>query len=336
MKIKEIFKNWWKWLVYHPEEIPLSGPKIVAIGGGSGLANLLGGLRKYTFNLSAIITVFDSGGSSGRLRRDFNIPALGDIRNCLVALAEKSELMRDIFDYRFKKGRGLKGHSLGNLLLTAIFNMSSNLEEVVKVASAILNIKGEVIPASLENSHLWAELSNGIKIKGEAKIPEEVVKRGSPIKDIWLSPQVKANPLAIKAIKNAEFVLIGPGSLYTSILPNFEVLNIKEAVNKTKAPVIYIANIAQERGETMGFTVEDHIDKLLDGGVMIDLCLVNNRILKRAKDIKKFGEIENISTKKDVYRGVKIIKEDLINIKNPLYHDSLKLAKIIMRLNEIE
>lgn len=336
MDLKEYLKAWFKWLAYEPQEMPKIGPKIVAIGGGTGLARLLEGLKNHTYNLSAIVTVYDSGGSTGRLRKEFNVPALGDIRNCLVALAEKEEAMRHIFDYRFGKGKGLIGHSLGNLLLTAIFKMSRNLQEATEAASSILKIKGKVIPASLGNAHLWAELENNKKIEGEANIPEKVVKLRSNINKIWLEPKQSASPLALRQIKKADLILIGPGSLFTSVLPNFLVSGIKEAVNITQAKVIYIANISQERGETMDFSIEDHIDKLLDSGVMIDICLVNNQILKKTKRIADLGEIENITTAKREYRGVKIKKANLIDVKSPLYHNPEKLASAILKLDGIE
>ncbi len=326
MKWKNLFQSWFKWLAYSPEEMPHLGPKITVIGGGSGLAKLLEGLKQHTYNLSAIVTVFDSGGSTGRLRQDLNIPALGDLRNCLVALSEEEELMRELFNFRFEDGRELRGHSFGNFFLAVLLKMAKDLDEATEIASLLLKIKGRVIPSSLGNAHLWARLKNGKVVKGEANIPEEVVKEQSPIQEIWLEPTQKANPKAIEAIKQSDLFVIGPGSLFTSILPNFLVRGLKETLKQVKAKKIYVVNVAQERGETMGFSVEDHLEALLKYGVEVDIALVNRKILRQAKDLTQLGEVQNITTRREAYKGIKIKRADLIDEKQPLYHDPKKLA----------
>jgi uncharacterized cofD-like protein len=330
MNAKNIFKAWAKWLAYDPRDLPKAGPKIVVIGGGSGLAKLLEGLKEFTYNLSAIVTVYDSGGSSGKLRQDFHIPALGDLRNCLLALAEKEDLLREVFDYRFDKGEGLEGHSLGNLFLTALLSKAKNLDEVAEAASKILKIKGRVYPSSLGNAHLWAKLSDGRVIKNEAKIAETVAKNNLKIKQIELYPKQIVNAHALTAIKKADLIIIGPGSLYSSILPNFLVKGIKETVNESSAKKLFIVNVSQERGETMGMSVEKHLDQLLKVGVNLDLALVNKKILRHAKDVRILGEVENITTSRRSYKKIKILRRDLIDMTNPLYHDSKKLADIIV------
>ena len=193
MNLKHYFNAWFKWLAYNPEDFPKIAPKIVVIGGGTGLSKLLQGLKEFSHNLTAIVTVFDSGGSAGRLRKDFNIPALGDVRNCLVALAEQEDLMRVLFDYRFENGKALKGHSLGNILLTAILQQTKDLNKATHIASSVLRIQGKVIPSSLGNAQLKAKLSSGKRVKGEDKIPEQATKTHSKIKKIWLCPPQKTH-----------------------------------------------------------------------------------------------------------------------------------------------
>jgi len=332
MRWGDFWQSWFKWLAYSPEEMLYHAPKITLIGGGSGLARLLQGLKQYTYNLSAIVTVFDSGGHTGKLRKDLKVPAVGDLRNCLVALSEEEDLMREFFDFRFQRGRYLNGYSFGNLFLAMLLEMARDLDQATQIASALLKVKGKVIPSSLGNAHLWAELKNGEKVKGEAEIPEAVVRFKSPIKKIWLEPPQKINPKAVRAIKESDLIVIGPGSLFTSILPNFLVAGLKEAFNKAKVKKIYVVNVSQERGETMGFSVEDHLDWLLEMGIEIDLALVNSRILKKDEDIVRLGGVRNISTTKKKYKNIKICRADLIDLQNPLYHQPKKLARKIIEL----
>lgn len=328
-KIKHYLKSWLKWLAYDPADMPRIGKKIVVIGGGTGLSKLLEGLKEFTYNLSAIVTVYDSGGSSGKLRQDFNIPAIGDLRNCILALAEKEDILREIFNYRFTKGEDLRGHSFGNLFLTALLAKTRNLDQAASAASKILKIKGRVYPSSLGNAYLWAELANGAIVKSEKKITETAAKTHQKIKKIKLVPPQLANKNAIRAIYEADVIIIGPGSLFTSLIPNFLVKGIKQAVNKAQAIKIYVVNVSQERGETMDMGVEKHIDVFLNLGLKINFALVNKKLLKHTKDVSILGQVENITTKKKNYRGIKLLSYDFIDENNPLYHDPQKLAQFI-------
>ncbi|WP_392480792.1 uridine diphosphate-N-acetylglucosamine-binding protein YvcK [Nostoc sp. C110] len=232
------------------------GPKIVVIGGGTGLSTLLRGLKTYSANITAIVTVADDGGSSGRLRQEFGVLPPGDIRNCLAALADEEKLLTELFQYRFRAGDGLTGHSFGNLFLTAMSDITGDLEQAVAASSKVLAVRGQVLPATLSDVRLWAELTDGRRIEGESSIP----KAGGKIVKIGCIPaNPPAVPAAIKAIKEADYIIIGPGSLYTSLIPNLLVPEIADAIAQTDAPRIYICNIMTQPGETEGYTVADHI-----------------------------------------------------------------------------
>ena len=232
------------------------GPKIVVIGGGTGLSTLLRGLKTYSANITAIVTVADDGGSSGRLRQEFGVLPPGDIRNCLAALADEEKLLTELFQYRFRAGDGLTGHSFGNLFLTAMSDITGDLEQAVAASSKVLAVRGQVLPATLSDVRLWAELADGRRIDGESSIP----KAGGKIVKIGCIPaNPPAVPAAIKALKEADYIIIGPGSLYTSLIPNLLVPEIADAIAQTNAPRIYICNIMTQPGETEGYTVADHI-----------------------------------------------------------------------------
>lgn len=232
------------------------GPKIVVIGGGTGLSTLLRGLKAYSANITAIVTVADDGGSSGRLRQEFGVLPPGDIRNCLAALADEEKLLTELFQYRFKAGDGLTGHSFGNLFLTAMSDITGDLERGVAASSKVLAIRGQVLPATLSDVRLWAELADGRRIEGESKITEA----GGTIVKIGCIPENPPGlPAAIKAIKEANYIIMGPGSLYTSVIPNLLVPEIADAIAASEAPRIYICNIMTQPGETQGYTVADHI-----------------------------------------------------------------------------
>ncbi|MBD2448071.1 YvcK family protein [Nostoc sp. FACHB-152] len=232
------------------------GPKIVVIGGGTGLSTLLRGLKIYSANITAIVTVADDGGSSGRLRQEFGVLPPGDIRNCLAALADEEKLLTELFQYRFRAGDGLTGHSFGNLFLTAMSDITGDLERAVAASSKVLAVRGQVLPATLSDVRLWAELEDGRRIDGESNIP----KAGGKITKIGCIPaNPPALPAVIKAIKDADYIIIGPGSLYTSLIPNLLVPEIAAAIAQTKVPRIYVCNIMTQPGETQGYTVADHI-----------------------------------------------------------------------------
>jgi uncharacterized cofD-like protein len=235
------------------------GPKIVTIGGGTGLSNLLRGLKQYSSNITAIVTVADDGGSSGRLRREIGILPPGDIRNCLAALADEEKLLTELFQYRFQAGDGLSGHSFGNLFLTAMTEVTGDLERAIAASSKVLAIRGKVLPSTLEQVILYARLSDGRLIEGESNI----TKAGGKIDKIGCSPSnPPALPAAIKALEEADYIIIGPGSLYTSVIPNLLIPQIRETLLNAKVPKIYICNIMTEPGETDGYTVSDHLRAL--------------------------------------------------------------------------
>jgi uncharacterized cofD-like protein len=232
------------------------GPKIVVVGGGTGLSTLLRGLKVYSSHITAVVTVADDGGSSGRLRREIGVLPPGDIRNCLAALADEEKLLTELFQYRFEAGDGLVGHSFGNLFLTAMSEITGDLERAVAASSQVLAIKGKVLPATLADVRLWAKLADGRYIEGESKIS----KAGGQIAQIGCNPtNPPALPAAIQALEEADYIILGPGSLYTSIIPNVLVPEITDAIASSRAPRIYVCNIMTQPGETQGYGVSDHI-----------------------------------------------------------------------------
>ncbi|MBD2608904.1 YvcK family protein [Scytonema hofmannii FACHB-248] len=252
------------------------GPKIVVIGGGTGLSTLLRGLKTYSANITAIVTVADDGGSSGRLRQEFGVLPPGDIRNCLAALADEEKLLTELFQYRFKAGDGLTGHSFGNLFLTAMSDITGDLERAVAASSKVLAVRGQVLPATLSDVRLWAELADGRRIEGESSIPEA---GGTIVKIGCIPANPPALPTAIKAINEADYIIIGPGSLYTSLIPNLLVPQIADAIAASLAPRIYVCNIMTQPGETQGYTVSDHI-RAIDaacGRQLFDAVLVHKK-----------------------------------------------------------
>lgn len=232
------------------------GPKIVVVGGGTGLSTLLRGLKQYSANITAIVTVADDGGSSGRLRREIGVLPPGDIRNCLASLADEEKLITELFQYRFQAGDGLVGHSFGNLFLTALTDITGDLEQAIDASSKVLAVRGKVLPATLADVTLWAQLEDGRMIEGESQITEA----GGKIVRLGCRPDnPPAPPAVLKAIDEADYIIIGPGSLYTSIIPNLLVPDIQAAIAEAQAPRIYICNIMTQPGETDGYTVSDHL-----------------------------------------------------------------------------
>ena len=252
------------------------GPKIVVIGGGTGLSTLLRGLKTYSANITAIVTVADDGGSSGRLREEFGVLPPGDIRNCLAALADEEKLLTELFQYRFSAGDGLSGHSFGNLFLTAMSEITGDLERGVAASSKVLAIRGQVLPATLSDVRLWAELADGRRIQGESKI----TKAGGKVVKLGCTPaNPPALPAAIKAIKDADYIIMGPGSLYTSVIPNLLVPQIASAIAASCVPKVYVCNIMTQPGETQGYTVANHIQSIdkACGQKLFDAVLVHKK-----------------------------------------------------------
>ncbi|MCP9775793.1 gluconeogenesis factor YvcK family protein [Cyanobium sp. WAJ14-Wanaka] len=232
------------------------GPNIVAIGGGTGLSTLLSGLKRYSTNITAIVTVADDGGSSGILRRELGVQPPGDIRNCLAALSREEPLLTKLFQYRFRAGSGLEGHSFGNLFLSALTAITGSLESAITASSRVLAVQGQVVPATNADVRLWAELENGERLEGESKIG----KAHSPIVRLGCTPErPPALPRALEAIANADLIVLGPGSLYTSLLPNLLVPELVAAISRSKAPRLYICNLMTQPGETDGLNVAGHL-----------------------------------------------------------------------------
>lgn len=313
------------------------GPKIVTIGGGNGLSHLIFGLKEYTSNITAIVTVADSGGSSGRLREEFNIVAPGDVRNCLVALADAPALMGELFQFRFSKDSELRGHNFGNLFLTAMVQITNgDFERAIKETSRVLAIRGKVVPSTVSNVHLIAEYMNGSKTEGEAKIPNP----NSRIKRLSLTDQ-NARPTkdALQSIEDADIIILGPGSLYTSVIPNLIIKGMSEAIGKSKAFKIYICNVMTQHGETDGFTASEHVKAIIDHSNkdILDACLINNgrapkEALGRYKEEVSFPVEPDIKAIRDL--GYKVEATDLLGVSDYVRHDSSKLNKAIIRVIE--
>ncbi len=320
--------------------------KVVAIGGGTGLSTLLRGLKKEVGgaikDLTAIVTVADSGGSTGKLRRIYNIPAPGDIRNCIVALSESEEIMQKLFQYRFK-GDGLEGHAFGNLFLTALTDITGNFLEAIKLASQILRTKGEIVPSTVEDVHLIARFSDEEVVHGEENITEYGKKGQAKIEDIWVEPSGAKAPIeAIAAIETADVILIGPGSLFTSIIPNFLISDIRESVSRSKAVKVFIVNAMTQPGETDGFTAYDHLRTFLkfSGTEKVNVVIVNTRMPSNEL-LRKYVEQGQEPVVPDVGRiakeGISVYAEDLIGEQdNFVRHDPDRLAEVILKITKDE
>ncbi|HKW73703.1 MAG TPA: gluconeogenesis factor YvcK family protein [Candidatus Dormibacteraeota bacterium] len=302
------------------------GPRVVAIGGGTGLSSLLRGLKTYTSNLSAIVTVADDGGSSGRLRDEYRILPPGDFRQCLIALADAEPLMKQLFDHRFKEG-SLDGHAFGNLFIMAMADVTGNFEQALRESGKVLAVKGTIVPSTLQDVTLVASINGGI-VEGESKIP----KQNSPIGHVFLKPDgVQVNPEAAQAILNAEIIIVGPGSLYTSIMPNLLVDGMVEAIKASPALKLYICNLAAQRGETEGYAVDDYLRVIHDhvGANLFDFVLVNSNTAHAPTGGQELVIYNSQDTTK--HPEVRFIPADVVNVKIPSHHDPDKLARTIMR-----
>lgn len=306
------------------------GPKIVAIGGGTGLSMLLKGIKRITNNITAVVTVGDDGGSSGRLREEMGVLPPGDIRNCIAALADNEDLITKLFQYRFNTGEGLKGHSFGNLFLTALCSITGDMVRAVKESSNVLSIRGRVLPSTLDNMKLTAEYEDGTIVHGESAIPEEHKK----IKRLFTEPE-HCKPLedVIEAIKDADLIILGPGSLYTSVIPNLLIKEISEEVIKSNAKKIYVCNIMTQPGETDNYAVSDHINALYKhagSNKLIDAVLVNNVLPKNMADkYEQCGQMPVVLDRYNVH--VDIVEKKLIEESKEglVRHSSNRVARAI-------
>lgn len=312
------------------------GPKIVVIGGGTGLSTLLRGLKTYSANITAVVTVADDGGSSGRLREEFGVLPPGDIRNCLAALADEERLLTELFQYRFRAGDGLTGHSFGNLFLTAMTDIAGDLEQAIAASSKVLAVKGQVLPATLSDVRLWAELTDGRRIEGESNIPKA---EGKIVKIGCIPENPPALPAAIKAIEEADYIIIGPGSLYTSLIPNLLVREIADAIAATDIPRIYICNIMTQPGETDGYSVSDHIqaiDKACDNKKLFDAVLVHKKIPSAQALIRYAQQNAHpvfLDREAVIRLGRRIIPANILfeDENGAVRHDPQKLAKVLLK-----
>lgn len=312
-------------------------PKVVVIGGGTGMPVLLRGLKNYPIDLVAIVTVADDGGSTGRLRTEFEIPAPGDIRNVIAALSDAEPMLVKLFQHRFEAANGLSGHSLGNLLLAAMTSVTGGFYDGIKEISRVLNVKGEIYPISTENLSLHARMEDGTVVSGESNIPLSNKK----IDQVYLSPQ-PAKPFvhAVQAIVDADLIVIAPGSLYTSIMPNLIVPSVQEALEITDAKIIYVCNLMTQAGETTNFTASDHVEAInrhIGRGILQSIVVHNEAIQQTVR--MKYAEENAKPVIYDINRllslGLEIIEGDIIKRPHPtVRHDTDKIAQLLYSLLE--
>lgn len=321
--------------IFYQKRYLEKGPKIVVMGGGTGLSVLLHGLKEFTSNITAVVTVTDEGGSSGRLRDQYDMPPPGDIRNCLVALADSEPLMGKLFQYRFEKnGTELSGHNFGNLFITAMTKVVGDFEKAIKESSKILAIRGRVIPSTVSSVRLVAKHKDGTQTIGEA----EISKGKSPIETISLdSPACEGTQEAVDAIRDAELIILGPGSLYTSVIPNLIVGSITEAILDSKAVKIYICNVMTQPGETDGYKSSDHLKALVQhtSPKIIDFCIVNNGKVP-TEFLERYRQENAYPVMPDSFRirqmGYQVIEDDVISTVDYVRHNPDRLAKILISL----
>lgn len=310
-------------------------PRVVVIGGGTGMPVLLRGLKNLPIDLTALVAVSDDGGSTGRLRNDMEIPAPGDIRNVIAALSNAEPLFIELFQHRFSEGNGLSGHSMGNLLLAAMTSLTGDFYTGIKEVSRIFNVRGDILPISNESMSLHAEMEDGSIVSGESKIPQ-VNKR---IKKVFLKTEpIKPLPNAVKAIENADLVVISPGSLYTSILSNLIIPHIGEAIRNTKGKVVYVCNVMTQIGETTGYTAADHvvaINEHIGSGCLDSIVLHNQSIRHAISDVYAIEHAEPVIY--DIERleklGLEIIRENIIDYtETTVTHNRKRVAQLLYSL----
>lgn len=315
------------------------GPKIVAIGGGTGLSTLLKGIKKITNNITAIVTVGDDGGSSGRLREQMGVLPPGDIRNCIAALADDDDIATKLFQYRFKTGEGLEGHSFGNLFITAMTAICGDMVSAIRESSKVLLIRGRVLPATCDDMKLYAKMEDDSIVRGESNIPEA----GKRIMQLCSEPaDCKAIPDAIEAIHNADLIILGPGSLYTSVISNFLVKDITRAVWNSKAKKIYVCNAMTQVGETDNYSVSDHVKTIFEHVKLPDIkedknffdaVLVNNSMPQNLA--QKYEEAGSLPVEIDISElrklKVEVVQRNLLedNKEGLIRHNTSRVAKAI-------
>ncbi len=311
--------------------VSINEPAIVVIGGGTGLSVLLKGLKQYTSRITAMVTVSDDGGSSGRLRSELGVLPPGDIRNCLVALAETETLMNKVFQHRFLQGGSLQGHNLGNLLLVAMTEITGDFILAIREVSKVLAVRGKVLPATLEPVILGGIMADGNQVIGETAIRDYPAS----INEVYLIPECGPLPETLQAINEADAIIIGPGSLYTSIIPNLLVKGVIEAIADSKAPKFYISNIMTEEGETDNFTAADHLRVIQKhtGKQIIDYAVVNSGKIDEER-LRRYIEEKAVpvrsSSDEIAKMGINIIERDLVSDTEVAWHDADKLAWVIL------
>lgn len=305
-------------------------PRVVAIGGGTGLATLLRGLKEQA-QLTGIVTVADDGGSSGRLREELGVLPPGDIRNCIVALADAEPLMKELFQYRFKAGDGLQGHSFGNLFIAAMSEVTGSFEEAVNESNHVLNVRGRIVPSTLAQVAITATLNGGRTVRGESNIP----LAGGRIDRVEIEP---ANPApyseALEAVRQSQLTLIGPGSLYTSIMPNLLIPGLVQAIAESDAPVVYLCNVASQKGETEGFDVADHVNAILEHcpDLRLDYVIANSNMT----GLEEGASAHMVSMRSFEFPAVGLVQADLVNESFRTHHHPDKLARAIFDLYDGE
>jgi uncharacterized cofD-like protein len=324
----------------------LPGLRVVALGGGTGLSALLRGLKQHVVrrsdhqpsaerpisDLAAIVTVTDDGGSSGRLRRENRMLPPGDIRNCMVALAKDETLLTRLFQYRFHAGRGLTGHNFGNLFLTALTHVTGDFAEAVRVSAKVLAVRGRIFPSTLSNVHLVATLADGRRVHGETRISRSKL----PIRTLRLDPRrVRPLPMALEAIECADLIVMGPGSLYTSVIPNLLIPEIATAIVRSKAPRIYIANLMTQPGETTNYSLSDHLRAIQQHvrGRVMDAVIANSKpvspeVARRYRS--QNAEPVRLDREKVLQLGVRLITDDLLDEHGVIRHNSTRLARLLL------
>ena len=309
------------------------GPRIVAVGGGNGQAALLRGLKTYTSNLTAVVTMADDGGSSGLLRRDMGMPPPGDLRNCLVALADDESVMSKLFQYRFPDG-GLQGHSFGNLFMAALAEVTGDFERAVAESTHVLKVRGRVLPSTVDDVVLHAQLEGGGQVTGESTI---TAADRLPLR-VWLTPAEPVPvPQCVAAIRRAELVVLGPGSLYTSVIPNLLIPEVRRALKDTRGWVVYVCNVMTQPGETDGYTAADHVDALHRHGMagLVDVVLVNDTPVAPGL-LASYARLGARPVMVDDARlkqlGVRVVRAPVAAQSNVVRHDSARLAQALMRV----